>query len=496
MSLDPVLNFSVVEVSTGYDDSATSIVLANGEGSKLPDPAVGGEYNLVWFDYTTYKNPADDPNVEIVRVTAISTDTLTVTRNQESSGASTKNTAAKTYKMILSLTKKTMDDLDTYMDKLDNIEASADVTDAINIASSIVGVDGKATPIDADTMAIIDSAAANVLKEVTWANVKATLKTYLDTLYAVIAHKTSHENGGGDEVSVAALSGLLADDQHVLDAEVQAVSINEISEDSTPQLGGTLDSNSKQVRFSKGADVASAGALTLGVDGNYFDITGTTSITSIVTLAIGTVVKLHFDGILTLTHQATDLILPSGANIDTAAGDEAEFIEYASGDWRCTCYTKASGEAVVSAGGGIDSGAIILWSGAISAIPDGHVICDGSNSTPNLSSKFVIHADADSGGTYDVGDNAATTTHTHGDGSYAGGNHQHSVPIANHIDFHCDYFGTGVAFTRDYYQPTNISSQSKTCGLTNSAGAAAVTGVSAAGGNLSPYHALAYIMKT
>jgi hypothetical protein len=101
-------------------------------------------------------------------------------------------------------------------------------------------------------------------------------------------------------------------------------------------------------RWAKGADVASAGALTLGTDGNYFDITGTTSITSIATLGIGTWVRLHFDGALTLTHHATDLILPSGANITTAAGDEAEFIEYASGDWRCVSYTKASGQAVVS----------------------------------------------------------------------------------------------------------------------------------------------------
>lgn len=94
--------------------------------------------------------------------------------------------------------------------------------------------------------------------------------------------------------------------------------------------------------WSKGADVASATALTLGIDGNYFDITGTTTITSISTLGIGTVIKLHFDGILTLTHHATDLILPGGANITTAAGDEAEFIEYASGDWRCTKYSLAS----------------------------------------------------------------------------------------------------------------------------------------------------------
>lgn len=37
------------------------------------------------------------------------------------------------------------------------------------------------------------------------------------------AHKATHENGGADEISVAALSGLLADDQHVLDAEVTTV---------------------------------------------------------------------------------------------------------------------------------------------------------------------------------------------------------------------------------------------------------------------------------
>ncbi|MCK9602565.1 MAG: hypothetical protein M0R06_26190, partial [Sphaerochaeta sp.] len=43
--------------------------------------------------------------------------------------------------------------------------------------------DGKATPADADTLPIIDSEASSALKELTWANVKATLKTYFDTLY-------------------------------------------------------------------------------------------------------------------------------------------------------------------------------------------------------------------------------------------------------------------------------------------------------------------------
>lgn len=51
----------------------------------------------------------------------------------------------------------------------------------------------------------------------------------------------------------------------------------------------------------KGADVASTASMTLGNDGNFFDITGTTNITSITAKPAGTVVWLQFDGILTVT---------------------------------------------------------------------------------------------------------------------------------------------------------------------------------------------------
>lgn len=101
MALDPVLNFARVQASTGYDGSATSIVLASGHGAKLPAPSTAGAFNLVWWNYTDYRNPIDDPNVEIVRVTARSTDTLTVTRGQEDIAATTKNTAGKTYMLAL-----------------------------------------------------------------------------------------------------------------------------------------------------------------------------------------------------------------------------------------------------------------------------------------------------------------------------------------------------------------------------------------------------------
>ena len=108
--VDQVANFKKVTVSTGYNNTATSIVLATGQGAELPDPS-GDNYNVVWWDSTNYNDPADDPNVEIVRVTAKSSDTLTVTRNQESSGASNKNNADATYKMILATTAKIITDL-------------------------------------------------------------------------------------------------------------------------------------------------------------------------------------------------------------------------------------------------------------------------------------------------------------------------------------------------------------------------------------------------
>jgi hypothetical protein len=112
--------------------------------------------------------------------------------------------------------------------------------------------------------------------------------------------------------------------------------------DLTPQLGGPLDANGKQIKMAKGADVASAAALPVLTDGNYFDVTGTAAITSIDTMGVGTQIILQFDAALTLTHHATDLILPSGANIVTAAGDHAVFVEYATGDWRCVGYFRAS----------------------------------------------------------------------------------------------------------------------------------------------------------
>lgn len=111
MTLDAVKNFAKVTVSIGYDAAATSIALTTGHGARLPAPSTDGAFNLVWWNSTDYADPTDDPNVEIVRCTGRSTDTLTITRAQEGTSASTKNTSAKTYSMILAVTAKMITDL-------------------------------------------------------------------------------------------------------------------------------------------------------------------------------------------------------------------------------------------------------------------------------------------------------------------------------------------------------------------------------------------------
>ena len=76
----------------------------------------------------------------------------------------------------------------------------------------------------------------------------------------------------------------------------------------------------------KGADLASASTLVLGNDGWYFDVTGTNAITEITRRQAGEIVFLQFDAALTLTHDATKLILKTGANVTTTAGDVFVFI--------------------------------------------------------------------------------------------------------------------------------------------------------------------------
>ena len=96
----------------------------------------------------------------------------------------------------------------------------------------------------------------------------------------------------------------------------------------------------------KGGDISSASPTVVDTDGDYFICTGTTGFSAF-TVAADRHFFLEFAAVLTMTHGAGTLDLPSGANITTAAGDVGEFVSTASNVVTCVNYSTASGKALV-----------------------------------------------------------------------------------------------------------------------------------------------------
>ena len=197
------------------------------------------------------------------------------------------------------------------------------------------------------------------------------------------------------------------------------------------------------------------------------------------------------------------------------------------------------------------SGGIIMWSGAENAIPTGWLLCNGSNSTPDLRNRFVVGAGT--GSNYSVGDtggsnDATLVSHSHGAGNYGtnntgghshsgntnnSGNHSHGGGnyITNTTGSHSHRWGTDdnigasggnanpdanggqswKAFTDsagDHYHNVNGNSQSEgdhshSFNTNNNGshdhsvnGSSDTQGSSATGANRPPYYALCYIMKS
>lgn len=146
MTLDPVANLIKRTVSTGYGASDTTIILSSG-GSSLPSPS----FNVTWWNSSDFPDPSDDPNAEIVRVTGVSGNTLTITRAQEGTAASTKDAAGKTYKLILGITAKMITDIGANLQqpwKLVNVDGVIDGT------NTTFTLHGNITPYDANSMQI------------------------------------------------------------------------------------------------------------------------------------------------------------------------------------------------------------------------------------------------------------------------------------------------------------------------------------------------------
>jgi microcystin-dependent protein len=196
----------------------------------------------------------------------------------------------------------------------------------------------------------------------------------------------------------------------------------------------------------------------------------------------------------------------------------------------------------------IPTGAILLWSGSVASIPSGFVICDGTNSTPDLRDRFIVGAgntyavDATGGAntvalaeanlaahthsvsgttvsdgahTHNVSGNTSNTgDHTHNGSTSNTGAHTHNMRGSQNI-FGAYPYGirtpgnsgvtTSAGDHSHNFTTANAGAHSHTLsGTANTAGAhthtfsttSGSTGSGTAHENRPPYYALAYIMKT
>lgn len=162
----------------------------------------------------------------------------------------------------------------------------------------------------------------------------------------------------------------------------------------------------------------------------------------------------------------------------------------------------------------IPEGVITMWSGSVATIPTGWALCDGTNGTPDLRSRFIVGA----GSTYDPGDTGGASqvtltqgqmpSHSHSASASSAGTHQHSSPFRGALSGAAEIrpggcwqsFGyvsissgvtvdaTGSAYSRAL---PKVSSD----GTHNHSVSVSSAGSGQAHENRPPYYALAFIMR-
>lgn len=183
-------------------------------------------------------------------------------------------------------------------------------------------------------------------------------------------------------------------------ADGTPVAIN-VLDDTSPQLGGFLDPNDNYVGSAKGGDLASASPLVLGIDGDYFDVTGTTGFATI-TVATNRRFRLQFDGVLAITVGTGITLNNGGSNFTTAIGDIIDFQSVAA-DVVVGTITKADGTSPVAAVSGFTEGTKVTTTSGTSAdftgIPSGTTMIVVNFSDVSLSGTDAMKLQlGDSGG--------------------------------------------------------------------------------------------------
>ncbi len=194
-----------------------------------------------------------------------------------------------------------------------------------------------------------------------------------------------------------------------------------------------------------------------------------------------------------ITSNAADLNILSGA---AAAGVTSTEFGYLDG------VTSAIQTQITSSL--FPAGGIILWSGSTASIPSGWVLCNGSNSTPDLRDRFVVGA----GSSYGVNATGGASSVTLSTSQIPA--HNHSASSSSSTTIHDSGHSHSISALRPSESGNTISTSSGGTAVTASTNSATTgitaststsTSISNKGGggsheNRPPYYALAYIMKT
>lgn len=131
-----------------------------------------------------------------------------------------------------------------------------------DMGAQITAATAKTTPVDADMLGISDSAASNVLKKLSWANIKATLKAYFDTLYAPIGGGGGSVAGSDKQVQFNDGGSMGAEADLAYDKTTNALSIGSLATPGIVQGGApaTATSSGAALAVKGGAAGATSGA--------------------------------------------------------------------------------------------------------------------------------------------------------------------------------------------------------------------------------------------
>ena len=206
------------------------------------------------------------------------------------------------------------------------------------------------------------------------------------------------------------------------------------------------------------------------------------------------------NAIRTLMAQIKDLQAgTSGDTIPVTAGGTGQTTASLAINALVPSQTGNSGKALVTNGTSVSwgaafvSGMIMLWSGSSATIPSGWLLCDGTNSTPDLRNRFVVGATS----TYAVGAtggsaDAIVVSHTHTT-TVTDSGHTHASSTGQGFLTRNTSAGDALNGGSDWLFANINSTASSTTGITVSAN---TTGSSGTNANLPPYYALCYIMKS